>query len=41
MFGIHDPGIWLPYVLAFVCLVFAIWFGITRWNKDSDEDTHS
>lgn len=39
MFGIHDPGIWLPYALAVACLLFAVWFGITRWNKDSDEDT--
>lgn len=39
MFGIHDPGIWLPYVLAVACLLFAVWFGITRWNKDDDEDT--
>lgn len=38
MFGIHDPGIWLAYVLAVVCLAFAVWFGITHWNKDSDDE---
>lgn len=38
MFGINDPGIWLAYLLAIVCLLFAVWFGITYWNKDSDED---
>lgn len=38
MFGIPDPGIWLAYALAIVCLVFSIWFGITHWNKDSDQD---
>lgn len=34
MFGIEDPGIWIAYLLAFVCLVFAIWYGISRWNKN-------
>jgi hypothetical protein len=34
MFGIEDPGIWIAYLLAFICLVFAIWYGISRWNKD-------
>lgn len=38
MFGINDPGIWLAYLLAVICLIFAVWFGITHWNKDSDED---
>ena len=26
MFGIDDPGIWLVYLLAFACVIFAIWF---------------
>jgi hypothetical protein len=34
MFGIEDPGIWIAYLLAFICLVFAIWYGVSRWNKD-------
>ena len=34
MFGIDDPGIWIIYLLIFVCLVFSIWYGISRWNKD-------
>jgi len=34
MFGISDPGIWLAYLLALVCLFYSIWFGITHWNKD-------
>ncbi len=33
MFGFSDPGIWLAYLLAFACLLFSIWFGITTWNK--------
>ncbi|MCD8193284.1 MAG: hypothetical protein LUD74_01800 [Tannerellaceae bacterium] len=39
MFGINDPGIWLAYLLAFACLIFSIWYGITRWNEsDNDEN---
>lgn len=34
MFGIEDSGIWLAYLLAFACLLFSVWFGITTWNKD-------
>ena len=37
MFGIEDPGIYLAYLSAVACIVFALWFGITRWNR-SDED---
>ena len=37
MFGISDPGIWLAYLLALVCLFYSIWFGITHWNKDDEE----
>lgn len=40
MFGIDDPGIWLAYLLAIACLLFSVWFGITTWNKDEDEDTN-
>ena len=40
MFGINDPGIWLAYLLAFACLLYAIWFGITTWNKDDDDSTN-
>lgn len=40
MFGISDPGIWLAYLLAFACLLFSIWFGITTWNKEVDEKTN-
>ena len=40
MFGISDPGIWLAYLLALVCLFYSIWFGITHWNKDDEESTN-
>lgn len=33
MFGISDPGIWLAYLLALVCLFYSIWFGITHGIK--------
>lgn len=39
MFGINDPGIWMAYILAFICVVFAFWFGITRWNKEDKPRT--
>lgn len=38
MFGIEDPGIYLAYLLAIGCVVFSVWFGITRWNKEDDEN---
>lgn len=40
MFGIDDPGIWLPYLLAFICLLFSAWWGITRWNRDDNSDAY-
>ena len=41
MFGINDPGICMAYLLAFACMIFAIWFGITRWNKDDSDDNNN
>lgn len=40
MFGINDPGIWLAYLLALVCLFYSIWFGVTHWNKDDKDSTN-
>lgn len=40
MFGIDDPGIWLAYLLAFACLLYSIWFGITTWNKDEKKSNN-
>ena len=37
MFGINDPGIWVAYLAAFLCLAFSVWFGVSHWNKDEKE----
>ncbi len=37
MFGIEDPWIYLAYIAAGACLVFAVIFGIRNWNKEYDE----
>ena len=34
MFGIDDPGIWIAYLMAFLCLAFSIGYSIYYWNKD-------
>jgi len=36
MFGLSDPVIWIAYLLIFLCLAFALWYGISRWNKDEE-----
>ena len=41
MFGIDDPGIGLAYLLAFACVIFAIWFGVRNWNKDENDSINS
>ncbi|MDR1402245.1 MAG: hypothetical protein LBJ60_00905 [Tannerellaceae bacterium] len=41
MFGISDPLILICYLLSFGCVVFAVWFGIAQWNKDSDGDKNN
>jgi hypothetical protein len=33
MFGIENPGIYLAYLMVFLCTAFAILFGIINWNK--------
>jgi TRAP-type C4-dicarboxylate transport system permease small subunit len=38
MFGIPDPGIWMAYLLAILCFLFSVWFGIKYWNKDDEKD---
>jgi hypothetical protein len=38
VFGIDDPGIYIAYVMAFGCLVFALWYGIARWNEEDEEN---
>ena len=34
MFGIEDPGIWIAYLMSFLCIVFSVWYGVTNWNKE-------
>ncbi len=34
MFGIEDPGVWIAYILAFICLVFSLCYGISHWDKE-------
>lgn len=36
MFGIDDPGIYMAYLLMFVCVVYAVVFGIKNWNKGQE-----
>jgi hypothetical protein len=39
MFGIDDPSIYITYIVALGCVVFALCYGIARWNeKDEDEE---
>lgn len=38
MFGISDPGIYWAYLLVFLCVIFAIVFGIITWNKGGKPD---
>ncbi len=37
MFGIKDPGIYMAYLLAFLCVVFAVVYGIINWNKGDNK----
>ena len=37
MFGIDDPGIWIAYLMAFLCLAFSIWYSFSNWNKDEEK----
>jgi hypothetical protein len=37
MFGISDPGIYLAYLLVFLCVIFAVVYGIINWNKGGND----
>jgi TRAP-type C4-dicarboxylate transport system permease small subunit len=37
MFGISDPGICIAYLLMFLCLAFAIWYGVSHWNREEEQ----
>jgi hypothetical protein len=38
MFGIDDSLIYLPYLLAVICVGFATWYGISNWNNENEKD---
>ncbi|MDL2255587.1 hypothetical protein LJC38_03265 [Parabacteroides sp. OttesenSCG-928-K15] len=38
MFGIDDPGIYVAYLMGIGCILFSLWFGITRWNKEDKQN---
>ncbi|MCF8362963.1 MAG: hypothetical protein K9G70_10115 [Prolixibacteraceae bacterium] len=37
MFGISDPGIYMAYLLVFLCVIFAVVYGIINWNKGGND----
>lgn len=39
MFGIDDPGIYVAYLLMFVCVVFAVIYGVKNWNVGRQDPT--
>ena len=39
MLGIKDPLIIITYLMAFGCLIFALVYGIARWNERDDDET--
>jgi hypothetical protein len=40
MFGIEDPGIYIAYLMSFGCVLFALVYGIAKWNEeDKDEES--
>lgn len=38
MLGIHDPSIYLGYLLALLSLGACIWYGVKNWNKGQEVD---
>lgn len=36
MLGISDPGIFCAYLLVFICVIFAVIYGIINWNKGDE-----
>jgi len=38
MFGINDPGIYIAYLMMACCVIFAVWYGLSRWNEKDRED---
>lgn len=44
MFGIEDPGVWLPYLLCFASAALCVVYGALNWNNGdegiSPDDVH-
>ncbi len=38
MLGIHDPSIYLGYLVAGLSLLACIFYGIKNWNKGQEPD---
>ena len=38
MFGIDDPGIYITYLMMVGCLIFSLWYGISKWNEKEEEE---
>lgn len=38
MLGIHDPSIYLGYLLAVLSLVACVWYGAKNWNNGQEPD---
>lgn len=38
MLGIDDPGIYAAYFLGIGCLLFSIYYGVTKWNEKDEDD---
>ena len=38
MLGIHDPSIYLGYLLAVLSLAACVWYGAKNWNNGSETD---
>jgi len=39
MFGIPDPGVYIAYLMMAGCLIFALFYGIIKWNEKDEEVT--
>lgn len=38
MFGLHDPGIWMAFLLLFLSVGYSIYYGWKNWNVGHEPD---
>lgn len=38
MLGIHDPSIYLGYLLAILSTIACVWYGVKNWNKGAETE---